>query len=185
MTVDGDTSTNDTVLLASTNAVTVELTDEVLSTFSQAITEVCQELAKKIAADGEGQTKFVEVNVQGAASVGDAKKIAKTVATSSLVKTALYGGDANWGRVLMAIGNSEPSALDPYRLSISFASKAGELLVCQNGQGVSFSEAKATEILSASEIQIEIDVGLGEGERSVWTCDMSLDFIKINSNYRS
>ena len=185
MTVDGDTSTNDTVLLASTNAVTVELTDEVLSTFSQAITEVCQELAKKIAADGEGQTKFVEVNVQGAASVGDAKKIAKTVATSSLVKTALYGGDANWGRVLMAIGNSEPSALDPYRLSISFASKAGELLVCQNGQGVSFSEAKATEILSASEIQIEIDVGLGEGERSVWTCDMSLDYIKINSDYRS
>ena len=185
MTVDGDTSTNDTVLLATTNEIELELTEKVVSEFTKAVTTVCQELAKMVAADGEGMTKFIEVNVDSAATEVDATKVAKTVAVSSLVKTAIYGGDANWGRVLMAIGNSEPSELDPYSLSISFASVAGEVLVCQNGQGVSFSEAKATEILNEEEIEINIGLGVGDAHSSVWTCDMSLDYIKINSDYRS
>lgn len=185
MTVDGDTSTNDTVLLASTNEKELDLSEQNLAAFAEAVTAVCQELAKMVAADGEGATKFIEVHVDSAASEADATKIAKTVATSSLVKTAIYGGDANWGRVLMAIGNSEPSELDPYQLTIIFASAAGEVLVCQNGQGVSFSEAKASEILKENAIEIKIGLGVGDAQSSVWTCDMSIDYIKINSDYRS
>ena len=185
MTVDGDTSTNDTILLATTNEKELELSDQVVSEFAEAVTAVCQELAKMVAADGEGATKFIEVHVDSAATEADAIKVAKTVATSSLVKTAIYGGDANWGRVLMAIGNSEPSELDPYQLTIIFASAAGEVLVCQNGQGVSFSEAKASEILKENAIEIKIDLGVGDAQGSVWTCDMSIDYIKINSDYRS
>ncbi len=185
MTVDGDTSTNDTVLLASTNEIKLELTDSVVQEFSKAVEAVCQELAKMVAADGEGMTKFVEVNVHAAASEADATKIAKEVATSNLVKTAIYGGDANWGRVLMAVGNSEADELDPYSISIDFTSPAGTVLVCEQGQSVLFDEEKAAEILAEQDIQINIALGLGQAASSVWTCDMSVDYIKINSAYRS
>jgi len=185
MTVDGDTSTNDTVLLAATKKKKIPLTDQVISEFSKAVEEVCQELAKMVAKDGEGMTKFVEVNVEGAAGEGDAVKAAKEVATSNLVKTALYGNDANWGRVLMAIGNSEPSQLDPYKIAIEFSSSAGTIQLCKNGKSLDFDEEKALEILKEEEILINIDLGLGNGHSSVWTCDMSIDYIKINSDYRS
>lgn len=138
-----------------------------------------------IVKDGEGTTKFVEVNVDGAAGDADALKVAKKVATSNLVKTALYGNDANWGRVLMAIGNSEADQLDPYKISISFASSAGSIKVCENGEGQNFNEENALKILTEDEIQININLGLGNGDSSVWTCDMSIDYIKINANYRS
>lgn len=185
MTVDGDTSTNDTVLLATTGEIELELTDPVILEFSKAIQKVCQDLAKMVVDDGEGKTKFIEVNVDAAVQEEDATKIAKEVAVSNLVKTAIYGGDANWGRVMMAIGNSQPSALDPYKISIAFTSAAGQVLVCQEGQTTSFDEAKASKILAEEDIQINIDLGIGEAQSSVWTCDMSLDYIKINASYRS
>lgn len=185
ITVDGDTSTNDTVLLASTNEIELELTDQVIVEFSDAIEIVCQELAKMVVADGEGMTKFVEVNVDSAATETDAAQVAKEVATSNLVKTAVYGGDANWGRVLMAIGNSDPKILDPYKISIDFSSSAGTVSVCQNGQAVPFDDMKASKILIEDNIQINIDLGIGTHYSSIWTCDMSIDYIKINSDYRS
>lgn len=183
ITVDGDTSTNDCLFvlangLAKNEPITSENDDYL--TFLQALTKVCLELAKMIARDGEGATKLVEIKVSGAKTEEEAVKAGKSVATSNLVKTALFGEDANWGRILAAVGYSGV-AIDPERVSISL----GDLPVYQKGVGLVFDEAKAKQILSQKEILIHIDLGDGREGASVWTCDLSYDYVKINGSYRS
>lgn len=183
MSIDGDTSTNDTVLLASTNKVILD--ESHLDEFTDVLTAMCQKLSQMVARDAEGATKFVTVDVTGAASKNDATNVAKSVATSSLVKTALYGQDANWGRVIMAIGNSDVEVLDPNKITIKFATDGDEILVCNEGLAVSFDEQHALEILSQTDIKIFIDLNVGKSNSQVWTCDMSIDYVKINADYRS
>lgn len=183
MTVDGDTSTNDTVLLASTNKVMLD--ESHLDEFTAVLTAMCRKLSQMIARDAEGATKFVTVNVVNAAAKNDAVSVAKTVATSSLVKTAVYGQDANWGRVIMAIGNSDAETLDPNTITIKFAAGGDEVLVCHEGLAVPFDEGHAYNILSNTDVEIFIDLNAGEYSSQVWTCDMSVDYVKINADYRS
>ena len=141
-------------------------------------------LCKMIAKDGEGASKLLEVKVSGAADVATAKTVAKSVACSSLLKAAMFGADANWGRVLCAIGYSG-AELDVDKIDVSFASKAGEIAVCKNGAGVDFSEEKAKEILIESEINILIDLNSGDAEATAWGCDLTYDYVKINGDYRT
>lgn len=183
MTVDGDTSTNDTVLLASTNKVMLD--ESHLDEFTAVLTAMCRKLSQMIARDAEGATKFVTVNVVNAAAKNDAVSVAKTVATSSLVKTAVYGQDANWGRVIMAIGNSDAETLDPNTITIKFAAGGDDVLVCHEGLAVPFDEGHAYNILSNTDVEIFIDLNAGEYSSQVWTCDMSVDYVKINADYRS
>ncbi len=183
ITVDGDTSTNDCLLvlangLAENKPITSE--DQDYQVFLQALTAVCLELAKMIARDGEGATKLVEIKVSGGKTEEEAVKAGKSVATSNLVKTALFGADANWGRILAAVGYSGVE-IDPERISISL----GDLPVYQKGVGLVFDEAKAKQILSQKEMLISIDLGAGKGAASVWTCDLSYDYVKINGSYRT
>lgn len=183
MSIDGDTSTNDTVLLASTNKVT--LGEEHLDEFTEVLTAMCQKLSQMVARDAEGATKFVTVNVVNAASKHDATSVAKSVATSSLVKTAIYGQDANWGRVIMAIGNSNVEVLDVDKITIKFAAGNDSILMCHDGLAVAFDEQHALDILSHTDIEIFIDLNVGDTNAQVWTCDMSVDYVKINADYRS
>lgn len=183
ITVDGDTSTNDTLFilangLAKNPPITTVNND--YQTFLQALTEVCLALAKMIARDGEGATKLVEIKVTGARTEAEAVKVGKAVATSNLVKTALFGEDANWGRILAAVGYSGVK-IDPDQIQISL----GDLSVYQKGTGLVFDEAKAKQILSRKEILIKIDLGDGAAAASVWTCDLSYDYVKINGSYRT
>src|SRR5699024_9445603 len=183
MTVDGDTSTNDTVLLAATNKVPLDAA--YLDDFTASLTEMCRELSRMVARDAEGATKFVTVKTVNAKTKADAISAAKAVATSSLVKTAVYGQDANWGRVIMAVGNSGIKTLDPNAITIKFTSDAGEVLVCHEGLAVPFDEGIAFNILSRTDIGIFIDLNAGSAAAEVWTCDMSVDYVKINADYRS
>lgn len=185
LTVDGDTSPNDTVFLASTGELKIEWNEEKLDTFYQSLEQLCQDLAKMMAADGEGATKYVEVLVKGGQNQTDAVKIAKEVATSSLVKTAIFGQDANWGRIISAIGQCQPDELDPTKIDIAIASKKGQVALCSQGIGLTFDEESAAEIMSEKELSILIDLGIGNFQAEVWTCDMTVDYIKINADYRS
>ncbi len=183
ITVDGDTSTNDCLFvlangLASNPPITATKDD--YQVFVQALTYVCLELAKMIARDGEGATKLVEISITGAGTEEEAVKVGKSVATSNLVKTALFGEDANWGRILAAVGYSGIK-IDPDRINISL----GDLPVYQQGIGLVFDETKAKQILSQKEILIKIDLGGGTEAASVWTCDLSYDYVKINGSYRT
>lgn len=183
ITVDGDTSTNDCLFilangLANNQPITSESQDYQI--FLQALTSVCLELAKMIARDGEGATKLIEIKVTGAKTEDEAVKAGKSVATSNLVKTALFGEDANWGRILAAVGYSGVK-IDPERISIYL----GDLPVFQNGIGLVFDEIRAKRILSEKEILITIDLNDGNESASVWTCDLSYDYVKINGSYRS
>ncbi len=183
VTVDGDTSTNDCLfVLANGLADNPKITEvnQAYQEFLAGLIFVAQELAKMLARDGEGATKFVEIKVSGAASEAAATQIAKSVATSSLVKTALFGEDANWGRILAAVGYAGVE-FDPMNTNIYL----GDLLVCQGGVGLAFDEAIAKEILSKKEILIRIEVGHGLGNAVVWTCDLSYDYVKINGDYRT
>lgn len=182
MTVDGDTSTNDTALLLSTNKVPIHATDH--SDFTHQLTYLCQDLAKMVADDAEGSTKFVTVKVSNAYSDEDAVIAAKAVATSSLVKTALYGEDANWGRIITALGNSK-AVINQDLVSIAFSSDKGNITVCQHGMASSFDESVASEVLAERDLSIFIDLNIGSSSGQVWTCDMSIDYIKINADYRS
>lgn len=183
ITVDGDTSTNDCLFilangLANNQPITSENQD--YQAFLQALTTVCLELAKMIARDGEGATKLVEIKITGAKTEDEAVKAGKSVATSNLVKTALFGEDANWGRILAAVGYSGIK-IDPDRICIYL----GDLPVYQKGIGLVFDEVKAKQILSQKEILITIDLNDGNEAASVWTCDFSYDYVKINGSYRS
>lgn len=187
VSVDGDTSTNDTVLvlangLAENPVIDSEGAD--YEAFKEALHYVNERLAKNLVRDGEGATKFIEVNVNGAASYEDAKAIAKSVVCSSLVKAAMFGEDANWGRVLCAMGYSGIK-FDPEKVDIVFASAKGDILLMDNGTPIVFDEEKAADILSEKEITVNIKLSEGEEKATAWGCDLSYDYVKINGDYRS
>ncbi len=187
VSVDGDQSTNDTCCILANGLAGNELIDcdnDDYKSFKKALAYCTVKLSKMIAKDGEGATKLVECKVFGAKSVKSAKNIAKTVIKSSLVKTAMFGSDANWGRVLCAIGYSGEN-VDVNSIDVSFSSKAGEIAVCKGGCGVEFSEERAKEILSGDEVAINIDLNGGSCKAVAWGCDLSYDYIKINGDYRT
>jgi glutamate N-acetyltransferase/amino-acid N-acetyltransferase len=191
VTIDGDTSTNDTLAILANGLAGNELIKNpetpFFAAFADSLTAVCVDLAQQIARDGEGATKFVTITVEGAASDADAHRAAKAIANSPLVKTALYGGDANWGRILCAVGYSG-AEVDPMRASLFFASpKAGLdwLQVVAQGQPLDYPEAEAAARFAQPEIDIRADLGLGEGRATVWTCDLSHDYVSINGHYRT
>ena len=187
VSVDGDTSTNDTVaVLANGMAGNATITEdgEDFAEFMKALNTITVDLCRKIAADGEGATKLLECAVKGAKSEADAKIIAKSVICSSLVKAAFFGADANWGRILCAIGYSG-AEVDVSKVSVAFTSVVGSITVCENGSGVEFSEEKAKEILLADEIGIEIGLGDGDAAATAWGCDLTYDYVKINGDYRT
>ncbi len=183
ITIDSDTSTNDMVLLMASGAEDGEeigVGDACYAEVASAIREVCGELARMIIRDGEGATKFVCVTVAGAASEGDAFEAAMSIANSPLVKTALFGGDANWGRVIMAVGKTK-ARVDPAAIDVLFAG----IPVCRSGEAVPFDERAAAEALGEPEIDIRVDLHVGEGEATVWTCDLTYEYVRINGEYRS
>lgn len=187
VSVDGDTSTNDMVtVLANGMAENEEINSsgEEFFEFMKALNTVSVFLCKNIAGDGEGATKMIECVVKGAKSESDAKKAAKAVICSSLTKAAMFGADANWGRVLCAIGYSLAN-VDVTKIDVSFISNAGEILVCKSGSGVEFSEEKAKKILLEKEITISLNFNDGVGEATAWGCDLTYDYVKINGDYRT
>ena len=187
LTVDGDTSTNDMVLvMANGEAGNKPLTEESAdyAIFCEALDYVCTALTRMMARDGEGATKLVTVTVNGAVNEEAAVVLAKSVASSSLVKAACFGADANWGRVLCAMGYAGAD-FSPEKTGVSFKSASGEIEVCRDGGPVAFSEERATEILSEEEIEILISIQDGDGAASVWGCDLTYDYVKINGDYRS
>lgn len=187
VSVDGDTSTNDTVLLLANGlAGNSEITEKNkdYEAFLEALTEVNTVLAKKIAGDGEGATALFEVKIVGAKSKEDAVILSKSVVTSSLTKAAIYGHDANWGRILCAMGYSGVS-FDPEKVDLFFESAAGKLQIIENGVAVDYSEEEATKILSEPEVTAIADVKMGEESATALGCDLTYDYVKINADYRS
>ena len=187
LSIDGDTSTNDMVTVMANgmagNEIIVEENDD-YKAFMEALNTVNVSLCRMIAADGEGATKLLECKVAGAKTEEAAKKAAKAVICSSLVKAAMFGADANWGRVLCAIGYSGADT-DVNKIDVRFVSGAGEILVCKDGAGVEFSEEKAKEILLRDEIEIAVDLNDGEADATAWGCDLTYDYVKINGDYRT
>jgi len=187
ISVDGDTSTNDMVsILANGMAENEEITSEgeAFDIFRKALNTVTVDLSRKIARDGEGATKLLECKVTGGATQSQAKTVAKSVICSSLTKAAMFGADANWGRVLCAIGYSG-EAVDVNKVDVAFRSSKGMIEVCKNGAGVDFSEEKAKEILLEDEIEILVALNLGDGEATAWGCDLSYEYVRINGDYRT
>lgn len=187
ISVDGDTSTNDTLLvLANGLAGNPEITkeNEDYRTFAAALNEVNTYLAKKMAGDGEGATALFEVKIVGAESKEQAVTLSKSVVTSSLVKAAIYGHDANWGRILCAMGYSG-AQFDPEKVDLFFESAAGRIQIIENGVAVDYSEEEATRILSEPEVTAIADVKMGTASAVAWGCDLTYDYVKINADYRS
>ena len=187
ISIDGDTSTNDMVTILCNGMAENEIIDnenEDYNTFMKALNTVTVALCKKIAGDGEGATKLLECSVLKAQDDITAKTVAKSVICSSLLKAAMFGADANWGRVLCAIGYSG-AKVDVDKIDVLFKSSAGEILVCKNGKGVDFSEEKAKEILLKKEIEIIVNLNSGEGYSTAWGCDLTYDYVKINGDYRT
>lgn len=187
LSIDGDTSTNDMVtVLANGMAGNPEITKEGedFDTFMQALNTVNVHLCRTIAGDGEGATKLLECKVTGATDEATAKTVAKSVVCSSLLKAAMFGADANWGRVLCAIGYSG-AAVDVTAVDVSFRSAKGEIPVCKNGAGIEFSEEIAKEILLEKEIEILVSLGTGDFGATAWGCDLTYDYVKINGDYRT
>ena len=187
VSVDGDTSTNDTLLvLANGQAENPEITEKGADydTFVEALHYVNETLAKKIAGDGEGATALFEVKVIHADNKEGAKTLAKSVITSSLTKAALFGHDANWGRILCALGYSG-AKFDPEAIELYLESSAGKILIFKDGMAADYSEEEATRILSCSEVTALVDMKMGEAEATAWGCDLTYDYVKINADYRS
>jgi glutamate N-acetyltransferase/amino-acid N-acetyltransferase len=187
VSVDGDTSTNDMVaILANGLAGNAEISAEGadFSAFREALAMVTQTLCKAIAKDGEGATRLITCKVSGAKTTADAKIAAKAVVRSSLLKAAIFGADANWGRVLCALGYSG-AQLDVAQVGVTFASAKGSITVCTYGAGVNFSEEKAKEILLEDAVEILITLQDGTGEATAWGCDLTYDYVKINGDYRT
>ncbi|MEI7811072.1 MAG: bifunctional glutamate N-acetyltransferase/amino-acid acetyltransferase ArgJ [Ignavibacteria bacterium] len=182
ISVDGETSTNDMVTLMANglSGVVIEENSEEENLFQQALEAVSQEMAKSIVSDGEGATKLVTININNAKSVKDADKVGKSVANSLLVKTAIYGRDANWGRIMSAVGTSGAS-VNPSKVSISF----NDLPVLRAGYSIVLDEDKALEVLSQKEFEININLEAGTKNATWWTCDLTEDYIKINAEYRT
>jgi glutamate N-acetyltransferase/amino-acid N-acetyltransferase len=185
ITVDGDTSTSDTLLMAATGRAAmapIEAVDDPrLPAFREALTGVMRDLAQQVVRDGEGASKFVEVRVSGAETASDARKVGLAIGNSPLVKTAIAGEDPNWGRIVMAVGKSGAAA-DRDRLSIRF----GDILVAENGWvAPSYREADGAAYMKRAELVIAVDLGIGDGEATIWTCDLTHGYIEINADYRS
>lgn len=187
VSVDGDTSTNDMVSIMANGLAenpVIDCENEDFENFLAVVKEICTSMAKQIAGDGEGATKLMECNVYHAPNTKLAKAIAKSVITSSLTKAAMFGADANWGRILCAIGYTEGDfAVDTIAVSIS--SNKGQIDVCKNGAGIAFDEDKAKEILLQEEVHIDIDMQQGDGTATAWGCDLTYDYVKINGDYRT
>ena len=187
VSVDGDTSTNDTVLLlANGMAENPEINEknEDYKKFCEALNYINTTLAKKIAGDGEGATALFEVKIIGAESKEQAVTLSKSIVTSSLTKAAIYGHDANWGRILCAMGYSG-AQFDPEKVDLYFESKAGKIQIIENGVAVNYSEEEATKILSEDAVTAIADVKMGDCTATAWGCDLTYDYIKINADYRS
>ena len=187
ISVDGDTSTNDTLLvLANGAAENPEITEENedYRRFASALNQVNTYLARKMAGDGEGATALFEVKIVGARTKEDAVTLSKSVVTSSLVKAAIYGHDANWGRILCAMGYSGVD-FDPEQVDLFFESAAGRIQIIENGVAVDYSEEEATRILSKPEVTALADVKMGDATATAWGCDLTYDYVKINADYRS
>ncbi len=187
ISVDGDTSTNDTVAIISNGMAGNKLINsegEEYDVFCKALYMITSKLCKMLAADGEGATKLLECIVTGGKDVQTAQTVAKSVICSSLLKAAMFGADANWGRVLCAIGYSGAD-VDINKIDVAFKSVKGELPVCKNGAGIPFSEEKAKEILLENEIDILIDLNDGASCATAWGCDLTYDYVKINGDYRT
>ena len=187
VSVDGDTSTNDMcIVMANGQAgnVVLETEDEQSAVFEEALHYVMEELAKKIAADGEGADRLMTCTVTHAADEQSAETLAMSICSSSLVKAAMFGADANWGRVLCAMGYSGAD-FDPEAVSVTFASAAGEITVCENGKGLLFDEELAKKILSEDHVEICADVHQGDAQATCWGCDLTYDYVKINGDYRT
>ena len=185
--VDGDTSTNDTVAVLANGLAGNPVIDgegEAFDAFCEALNQVTVHIARCLARDGEGATKLIECNVEGAPDDRTAQIISKSVIASDLLKAAVFGADANWGRVLCAIGYSGAD-VDITKIDVSFRSKAGEIIVCKNGAGVEFSEEKAKEILLERDIEILVSLGDGNFSATAWGCDLTYDYVKINGDYRT
>lgn len=187
ISVDGDTSTNDTVLLlANGMAGNPEITskDDNYQKFVQALNEVNTTLAKKMAGDGEGATALFETKVIHADTKEHAKTLAKSVICSSLTKAAIYGHDANWGRILCALGYSG-AAFDPEKIELFFESKSGRIQIYKDGVAADYSEEEATKILSDEEVTVLVDMKMGDAEATAWGCDLTHEYVTINADYRS
>ncbi|HCD8953112.1 TPA: bifunctional glutamate N-acetyltransferase/amino-acid acetyltransferase ArgJ [Clostridioides difficile] len=187
VSVDGDTSTNDMVMILANGKAKndrINKKDEHYQVFLSALTYVCIELAKLVAKDGEGCTKLIECYINGALSEEHAVKLAKTVISSSLVKTAVFGADANWGRILCALGYAGEE-IDMEKVDIIFESMKGYIEVCKNGNGLDFNEEKAKKILEDDEISILVDLNMGNARGNAWGCDLSYDYVRINGSYRN
>ncbi len=177
ITVDGDTSTNDTLLVLANGASGIKPSRE---EFEEALTEACVDLAKQVARDGEGATKFITIRITGAASEKQAEVVGRTIATSPLVKTAFYGEDANWGRIVCAAGYSGED-VEPTKMSLWF----GGVHVFAFGTPTPYDEAAATRAMSPKDVEVHLDLGLGDAHATVWTCDMSHEYITINGKDRT
>jgi len=187
VSVDGDTSTNDTVAVLANGMSGAPLIDSEgpdYDAFLEALTFVNEKVARLMAGDGEGATKLLVIRVSGAADTASAKVIAKSVCCSSLFKAAMFGSDANWGRVLCAIGYAD-APCDVHKVAVSFASKAGAVEVCRDGAGIPFSEEEAKRVLSEKEIDVIITLGDGQGSATAYGCDLTYDYVKINGDYRT
>ncbi len=187
VSVDGDTSTNDMVTVLANGMAgnkTIDAAGTDFDEFMKALNTVTVYLCKKIAGDGEGATKMIECSVSGAADDKTAKIVAKSVICSSLTKAAMFGADANWGRVLCAIGYSG-AAVDVDKIDVSFESAKGTIDVCKNGAGIDFSEELAKEILLENEITIRVSLGMGNCSATAWGCDLTYDYVRINGDYRT
>ncbi len=187
VTVDGDTSTNDMVaVMANGMAGNAEICAEGADydAFCEALHEVTVCLSRQIAGDGEGATKLLDCVVTGAETLADARTVARAVVGSSLLKAAMFGADANWGRVLCAVGYSGAD-VDVTKVGVSFKSDAGEVTVCENGAGVDFSEELAAKVLAAKEIYILVSLGEGASSAEAWGCDLTYEYVKINGDYRT
>ncbi len=187
ISVDGDTSTNDMAILLANGMAenpTVDMEDEGYREFFEALRHVCLYLAKEMVKDGEGATKFIEVQIHGADTKEHAARMAKSVITSSLVKTAFFGEDANWGRILCAMGYSG-APFNPDTVTIRFQSGAGDILLMDHGTPIVFSEETAAAILREKEITVLVDLEQGEAQATAWGSDLSYEYVKINGDYRS
>lgn len=187
LSVDGDTSTNDTVAILASglceNERITEKNDD-YRTFTLALSSICEKLVKLMAKDGEGATKLVECVVTGASDVKTAKTCAKAVICSSLVKAAMFGSDANWGRILCALGYSGVD-IDVHRVDVKFSSDGGEIEVCKDGSGIDFSEELAKKVLSCDKVYILVDLKSGASCATAYGCDLTYDYVKINGDYRT
>ncbi len=187
VTVDGDTSTNDMcVVLANGLAGNgqIEWKDDDYNTFAQALRYVCEQLARSIAADGEGASRLITCTVRSARGEESAERLAKAVVGSALVKAAMFGADANWGRVLCAMGYSK-APFRPEYVDMKFSSAAGEVAVCEKGTGLAFDEELAKKVLTQDEVVIDVSLNEGDHEATCWGCDLTYDYVKINGDYRT